>query len=348
MRRGERRLARSTRGHVRVDEKGDWPRWAAIAAAALVLVIAGALVMSEIVAPALKSRGEISRSSRTWFEFDPWAALPDGVASAGQVVERLRENGIGTVYLEAAAWLSDGAVREGDHAAAFVQALREGYPGLRVLLWLRMSNDQIADATRRERAADLAQKAVFDWGFDGVQLQGYAVPNNSESYVQLVRKLRETIGADSILSLAGPPDRIPTDPAVPIGMAVAPELTWDVNFKQRIGLLLVDEIVIMAYAAGLPDGAAYEKWVAYQIESYAEALDGLEPRPRLAVAIPTYDAAPGHDPAIESVRAAATGIERGRKRLGTEAAFDGVGVYIYSATDSREWAVYREAWLGLE
>ena len=348
MRSGEGRGTRSTRGHVRVDERGRWPRWVGAGAAALVVVIAVLLLANELVIPALRSQRDETRNNRTWFEFDPWAVLPEEAESVEQIAERLRDNQIGTVYLEGAAWLSDGALREGEHAAAFGQGLREHYPELRVLLWLRMSNEQVADAALRERAVEIARKAVFDWQFDGVQLNGYAVTNRSDAYVQLVRALREAIGVDALLSLTAPPDRIPTDPDVPIGLSVAPDLTWDADFKLQIGLLDVDELVIMAYAAGLDDADAFSAWVAYQLKSYAEALAPVEPGPRLAVAIPTYDAAPGHDPEIESVRAAVEGVTQGRARLAADEAFDGVGLYIYSATDSREWAIYRDVWLGLD
>lgn len=346
MRPGRAPRKQSSRGHVRVEEGGGWPRWAGAAIGALASLAVIILIAVEFVIPALTSSSQPSRNNRTWFEFDPWAALPDGVNSVDQIAKRLRDNGIGTVYLEGAAWLSDGALREGEYAAAFGQKLRESYPELQVLLWLRMSGEQIADEALRERAAELARKAVFDWRFDGVQLNGYAISNGNESYVRMVRALREAIGTERTLSLAAPPDRIPTDPDVPMGLSVAPELTWDGNYKQRVGLLLVDEVVIMAYAAGLPDAEAFEAWVAYQLESYSGALEGIESRPRLAVAIPTYDAAPGHDPEIESVRAAVQGIERGRAQMLAAESFDGIGLYIYSATDSREWAIYREVWLG--
>lgn len=348
MRSGEGRGSRSTRGHVRVEERARWPRLAGVGVSALIVVIAVGLLANEFVIPALNSQRDANRNNRTWFEFDPWAILPEGVESAEQIAGRLRDNRIGTVYIEGAAWLSDGALREGEQAAAFGQGLREHYPELRVLLWLRMSNEQIADKTLRERAIEMARKAVFDWQFDGVQLNAYAVANRSAAYVQLVRALREAIGVDAALSLTAPPDRIPTDPDVPIGLSVAPELTWDADFKLQIGLLDVDEIVIMAYAAGLEDADAFTSWVAYQLESYAGALASVESGPRLAVAIPTYDAAPGHDPEIESVRAAVKGVEQARTQIAAAEAFDGVGLYIYSATDSREWAIYRNVWLDLD
>jgi len=346
LKRGSR--AYSRRGHVRVDEGGKWSRWVGVAFAFAAIVSAAALLIMEFVVPLLETRTSAFQNNRTWFEFDPWTVMPDGVQSAQAIAERLRDNRIGTVYLEAAAWLSDGTLQEGEYAAAFARELRAHYPALKVLVWVRMSGEQIADEVMRERALRLAQKAVFEWQFDGVQLNGYAIVNGSESYVQMIRALRETIGSDALLSVTAPPDRIPADPDVPIGLSVAPELTWDVNYKQRIGLLLVDEIVIMAYAAGLEDSAAFETWVAYQLESYAEALSGLESRVKLAVALPTFDAAPGHDPAVETVRAAVRGVEQGRGRMVDSDRFDGVGVYIYSATDSLEWAIYRDAWLGLD
>jgi hypothetical protein len=205
----------------------------------------------------------------------------------------------------------------------------------------------MGQADRRETAIQLAQKAVQQWGFDGVQLNGRAVLNGSEAYVQLVRDLRTAIGSDAVLSVTAPPDRIPSDPDVPMGPTADPGLTWDVNYKQRVALLLVDEIVVMAHASGLDDPAKYETWVAYQVESYADALAELDRPADLVVALPTYDAAPDHDPAVEDVRSACSGVKDGIKRAGAAGKLvRGVGLYEYKTTDSLEWALYEEDWLG--
>lgn len=251
------------------------------------------------------------------------------------------------VYLEASAWRTDGTLLEGQYAADFARMLREAYPKVKVLLWLRMSGEEITQDERRAAAVELARKAVHEWNFDGVQLNARTVLDTSELYIELVRDLRGAAGEDSLLSLTVPPDRVPTDPDVPADPTVDPGLTWGVNYKQRVGLLGIDEIVVMAHASGLSDAAQYETWVAYQVESYVTAMAELDRPPTINVALPTYDAAPDHDPAIEDIRAAARGVKAGIKQAGSDGKLvRGVGLYEYKSTDSLEWVMFSEQWLG--
>lgn len=316
--------------------------WAVIAVIALVLLV---VLITQVISPG--SEGEKTNwHNRTWLEFQ-WVngpVNPDGMAG---LAERLSENQIDRVYVEGAAWLSDGTLLYGEYGQEFAEALRQAYPDVQILLWLRMTGDEIADAERRNRAVELARTSVWQWGFDGVQLNGFAVVNGSDSYVALLRALREAIGDTALLSATVPPDRIPADPDVPVGTTVAPELTWEVAYKQRIGLLSLDEIVVMAHASGLSNAVEYETWVAYQVESYVEALADLERPPEIVIALPTYDAAPEHDPQVEDVRAAARGVKAGVDRLGKRASLvRGVGLYEYKTTDSLEWQLFAENWLG--
>lgn len=336
---------RSSRGHVRIERGPQWVQWAAwIGVGGLVLVALIAWVI-----PALFSSdddGESPSGNRTWLEF-AWTTTPVDSNAVRQLGARLQNNGIDWVYLEAAAWRSDASLIEGEHAASFAQALKDAYPEVKVLLWLRMSGQEIADDTRRTAVLGLARTAVQEWGFDGVQLNGRTVLNGSESFIDLVRALRDTIGSDALLSVTVPPDRVPSDPDVPIGSTAEPGLTWDLSYKQQVGLLLIDEAVIMAHAGGLNSVEDYEAWVAYQVDSYADAMAELDRPADLIVALPSYDTAPDHDPAVEDVRSAARGVKAGIKRAGRNGRLvKGVGLYEYKTTDSLEWSQFREAWLG--
>lgn len=345
MRYYRRSRLRSSRGHVRVDPSSPWSGPALWVGAAVLGVVLLILLISQVVVPALEGDEERTHN-RTWLEFK-WTSepvSPDAVQSLGK---RLAEHNIDRVYVEAAAWLSDGSLLYGDYAAQFAQALRQAYPKIEILLWLRMTAEQIANADQRDQVVELARTGVREWGFDGAQLNGFGVVSQSGSYVTLLRALGDALGEKVLLSVTVPPDRIPADPDVPASPAGVPELTWDVEYKQQVGLLNVDEAVIMAHASGLTDAAEYERWVAYQVESYVQAFAGLERPPDLIIALPTYDAAPEHDPAVEDVRAAARGTYEGIKQAGEGAKLiKGAGLYEYKTTDSLEWQLYAEHWLG--
>lgn len=344
MRKGRSRL-RSSRGHVRVEQDARGvPRRVALAAVLAIALITALIVFQQI----LSSSDRITLGSEhnaTWLEF-AWTAnavSPDAVRQLGA---RLRDHAIDTVYVEASAWRTDGTLLEGQYVQDFVTTLREILPDVRVLLWLRMSVDQIANPDQQAMVVALADKALHQWGLDGVQLNGLAVASGSSSYVELLRSLRDLVGAEGLLSVTVPPDRIPSDPDVPVGSTSDPELTWSVSYKQRIGLLGVDEVVIMAHASGLDDGEDYTAWVRYQLSSYISALSGLEEPVEIVVAVPTYDAGPEHDPAVETVEAALAGVRAALQDRDVAAWLRGVGLFEYKTTDSREWSVYRERWLG--
>ncbi len=336
---------KSTRGHVRIEQGTPWGQWVFMAAIIIVLVIVLVVLVSQLGIPALEEKKQPSDNC-TWLEY-AWTAAPTGNDAILDLGQLLTENGINRIYLEAAAWLSDGSLVEGEYAASFAENLRAEFPQIEVLLWLRMSGDEIADPERQAAVIALTRTALQDWQLDGVQLNGRAVFTGSEAYIQLVRALREVVGSQHVLSLTVPPDRIPTDPDVPIGTTADPELTWNANYKQRVGLLGVDEMVVMAHASGLTEATAYQVWVAYQVQSYAETMSELERPPDLVIALPTYDAAPEHDPAVETIQAAVSGVKDGIAQAGRHGdLIHGVGLYEYKFTDSLEWALFAEYWLG--
>jgi hypothetical protein len=341
-----RSRVKSTRGHVRIEKGPPWAQWGTILAIVIALAILGAVIADQFILPALEDDQQVINDNRTWLEF-AWTANPASPEAVQQLGERLSENGITRVYLESAAWLSDGTLVEGEYAAAFADTLRTAFPEIEVFLWLRMSGDEIVEPERQAAVIALAEKALSEWRFDGVQLNGRAVRDGSKAYIQLVRALREVVGNRGSLSVTVPPDRIPADPDVPIGTTAEPELTWSINYKQRVGLLGVDEVVVMAHASGLDNSGDYELWVAYQVESFVDAMSDLERPPEMIIALPTYDSAPEFDPAVETLPAAVAGVKAGIERAGKDGDLvKGVGLYEYKFTDSLEWALFAEHWLG--
>lgn len=345
MRSYRRSRVRSSRGHVRIEQGPPWINWLVKAGALVALGIVVVVVISQVILPRFKDEKQ-SYDNRTWLEY-AWVSTPVNQDAVQRLGERLRTNQITAVYLEAAAWRTDGTLLDGEYITPFVAALREAFPEIRILLWLRMAGGEIAQPQYRTAAIDLAGRAVRSWGLDGVQLNGRALITDSEAYIQLVRDLRDAMGSQKTLSVTVPPDRIPTDPAIPIGPVVDPNLTWSVDYKQRVALVGVDEIVIMAHGSGLVDSGQYQVWVTYQVQSYIEVLAELDRPADIVVALPTYDAAPEHDPAVESISPAAQGVKRGIALSGKHGDLvRGVGLFEYKTTDSLEWALYAENWLG--
>jgi hypothetical protein len=286
-----------------------------------------------------KDEQQVTSHNRTWLGFDPWTTEPVSQSAVQQLGDYLRDNYIDMVYLEVAAWNNDGALIEGEYASEFVQALHDTYPDVKVLVWLRMSGDQLAQPNARQAVLDLAARTVNEWNFDGAQLNCLGVTNGNSNYIQLVRDLRDTIGSDTVLSVTVPPDRTSADPI----------LTWDAGYKQRVALLLIDEAVITAYASGLEDIESYQSWVGYQVENYAAVFSELDDPVNIIVALTTYDDAPGHIAAVEGLLPGIVGTRTGIQQAGKPGRLvHGIGLYEYKTTDSLELAIYRQNWLDLQ
>lgn len=339
-----RSRVRSSRGHVRVDEGPVSDQWIIGGIGLLAILVVVLIVLTQVVLP-LFDEEDIEVSNRTWLEF-AWTTVEPNEASVQQLTERLQDHDIDRVYLEVAAWRADGTLLEGEFARAFATLLREAHPDISILVWVRMSGAEIGEEARRDAVVDLVRKATGEWGFDGVQLNGRAILNDSEVFITLLRALRGAVGEGRLLSVTVPPDRIPADPDVPAGTPGDPGLTWSLNYKQRVGLLDVDEIVVMAHASGLTSSEDYATWVAYQVENYATNMGELDDPPTIVIALPTYDDAPEHDPAVEDVATAIEGVKRGIERADKHGDLvTGVGLYEYKTTDSREWTFFAQQWL---
>lgn len=339
-----RKRATSSRGHVRVEQGPNWTRWimgAVAAGAALALLM---VLITRYLIPAMQA-DEQPFSNRTWLGY-AWTSQPADPSAVGALGRLLEDSHIERVYLEANAWRADGTLVEGENAAAFASSLREANNQISVLLWLRISASQIADEAQRATIEDFLNKAVHEWGLDGVQIHARGIVDGSNNFVDFLRSVREIVGPEKLVSIAAPPDRVPIDPDIPIGLVDDPAYTWSQNYKQRIGLLLIDEFVVMAHASGLSDPAEYREWVAYQIDSYVSALAALENSVEVVIAIPTYGSDVGHDPRVESVSESIAGIKQGIEQTDRAKTYVvGAGLYSYEATDSHEWDAFEANWL---
>jgi hypothetical protein len=344
----------SSRGHVRVEQGFPWLQWAVWIGGGVVILVTLIVITRQWIMPMFDDEPPVS-ANRTWLSRD-WTKVPPVPQGMAGLAERLEANDISAVYVEGSYWTSDNQLVESEHAAAFAEALRDANPDVDILLWLWMPGDWITQPDLRLRSSQLARKAVAEWDFDGVHLNSSGVVSGSPAYLKLLIALRDAIGKDGILSISVPPDRIPTDSSIPTGSLDVPaEYTWQESYKQEVGLQRIDEIVVFAHASGLASAQDYEpqdfqRWVAYQVKSYTSALDQLDNPGIVIVAVSAYDgddpAYPGHDPQVETLRAALRGVKQGIDEAGGAGDLvKGIGMYDDMNTDNQEWATFREEWL---
>jgi len=321
------------------------------------------LIVAIIIALNLfKNEEEVIPPDAIWLGTE-WTYAASDPEQIRALVGRLKDHNISTVYAWVS-WLKEDGTWAGRRSSTnqfiemestvrdFVTTFRQAYPDATLYGWLGFPVELGADGYRldevdvQERVADFSLKIVEDLGFDGVFLNVEQVWNeNADDFVNLLIKVRSRMGEAGLIAAAIPPDWSPAEASIPKPPLIRPGTEWDKRFKQRVALL-TDQMAIMAYNSGLSDPNDYVQWVAYQVQTYAQAVHELDAGAQIIIGIPTYeDELPGHDTRVENVPSALTGVKVGLQASG-EAAVRVYGVAMYAewTTDSTEWQQYFEEW----
>jgi len=276
-------------------------------------------------------------------------------------IRRLRENQIGTLY----AWVSwlkpdrtwggrrdmnNTFVEVEDDVKLFVEDMRSLYPDLELYGWVSVpvgtGGHSLADVEVRQAVADFSSRVITEFGFDGIFLNIEPIWNGDQDFLALIRTVRQAVGTEVPISVAAPPDWSPIDAEIPVPPLIVPGTVWEEDYKQSVGLL-VEQIALMAYNSGLSSPADYAEWMAYQVQTFAEAVAALGGGTELLIGIPTYEAElPGHDPLVENVQSAVQGIVSGLELAGEAApVVRGLAIYAEWTTDEAEWLDFTNAWV---
>ncbi len=281
---------------------------------------------------------------------------PDETAVKG-LAERLKNHEIGTLY----AWVSwlqaDNTWRGADNfedVQNFVTQFRLEYPEAELHGWVSLPVEgsgieyRLDDPAVRQQVVDMSLRVVNEFGFDGVFLNIEPVWDGDQNFLALLREVRMALGSDVPISVAIPPDWSPIAADIPVPPLIVPGTEWSSEYKKSVALL-VDQMVVMAYLSGLSAPSDYEQWVAYQVETYADAVSELGEGTTVIIGIPTFDAEPpGHDPYVENVVSAVQGIRQGLANAGITADWvRGVALYGEWTTTDDEWQAFRDAWVNI-
>ncbi|TVR23530.1 MAG: hypothetical protein EA396_03140 [Anaerolineaceae bacterium] len=356
---------RGTAG-IGAGQMADWNGWRYVQIGAS--VIAGVLFMAVIVwAVGLFFDDDEARTPHNaiWLGAD-WTYEVHTDEQVGDLIDTLNRNRIGTVYARVSelnydgTWTgrADGLNRftEVESAlTAFTSQFKTLAPQTRLYgtVFFRVDIGQddgyrLDNPSIQALVADFSAEVVNDLGFDGVLLVVEPLWNESSpDMLDLLRLVRERIGASASLAVAVPPDWTPEDVNVPQTGLIAAGTVLDEGFKQRLALVGVDEIVVQAYNSYLNRADDYAAWMAYQVESYARAIGELGLSTRVLIGIPAYPSdLPAHDEFIEDISNALEGVRRGLAASGEAGeVIRGVAIYTERGMDDDAWDAYRRGWL---
>ncbi len=322
----------------------------------LLIYILGAVVVVAAVIFALgrfANNAPVALPNALWVGTE-WTYEVQEDASLLTFAQSLRDREIGTVYAWVSWFQEDASWRGAENfgnVSAFVRQFKAAYPESVLMGWVSLpvnvgeNNYRLDNEDVQQSIADFSQRVVNDMGFDGVFLNIEPVWDGDENFLSLLRKVRASVGDDTPIAVAIPPDWSPIDAGIAVPPLIVPGTIWEKEYKQSVALLS-DEMVVMAYNSGLSNSADYVQWVAYQVKAFVDAVSELGIGTEIVIGIPTYDnELPGHDVAVENVASAVQGVLVGLQELGESATFvRGVAIYAGWTTDDTEWSQYESTW----
>ncbi|PJF22666.1 MAG: hypothetical protein CUN56_04850 [Phototrophicales bacterium] len=235
---------------------------------------------------------------------------------------------------------------------AFAAQLKSAAPDIQLYGVLSIRADLDADGYRLddpvilERTAQFASQVVHSYGYDGVMLVIEPVWDGDTYYLDMIRAVRESIGDQKLLAVAVPPDWTPLVSDVPITDLIAPNTVWSQEYKQRVMLTLIDQLVVQAYNSYLTTQSDYAAWVAYQTQAYGQAVIDLQQISlQILIGVPAYESIPpAHDANIETITAALIGIKQGESNL-TAPVINGIAIYAEWGMTETQWQSFKSGWL---
>lgn len=295
-----------------------------------------------------------------------WTYSERGDADLSAFVQQIQSNQVGTIYAFTSSLKPDntwagkfeGANRwnaEVETAVStFVQKIKLLYPTVQIYAWIEVLAETTEgyrlDSPQVQRVvADFSGRMVTALPFDGILLDFKPIFSGNEDLINIIRLARGSIGLNKPLAVAVPADLTPLNVDFNVASIIAPDTIWTTQYKQRVSLQ-ADQLVITAYNSYLSDPIDYIYWVAHQVGSFSEALEGIETRSQLMISIPNYAALPpAHDPAIESMSAALDGVIRAIPALTSaqNQRLQGVAIFTDRELTGADWQVFRDKWLSL-
>jgi len=172
-------------------------------------------------------------------------------------------------------------------------------------------------------------------GFQGVQWDYEACPDNDRSFLMLLRQTGAALPPGAILSVAAPVLMPP--PLGPLG--------WSERYFGEVSSNC-DQITVMCYDTGAVLPRAYVWLVGQQVIHVTHAVAASNPACRVLFGLPTYrDGTLSHSPHAENLamglRGVQDGLASGKANLGV---FSGIAPFADYTTDEQELSLLARAW----
>jgi hypothetical protein len=293
-----------------------------------------------------------------------WSYSQPSIDDLSAFTRTLRDNDIGRLFIYTSSLKADGTwsgilddrnrfneVEE--RLTNLVTQLRAASPNLELYAWVEVTTStptgyRLDNLQIHNTVSNFSTLMVNDMGFDGVLLDVKPIFEENEDLITMLRTVNDAIGLDTPLLLVVPADLTPTGTDLVLPPMIAPGTEWSAEYKQRVALG-ADQLVITVYNSYHSNPVDYIEWVAYQVDTFTDALTQMDTGATILVSVPAYaENPPAHDATIESLAGALDGVRRGVDRLVVETEtplFEGVAIFTDHLVTDDEWSVFRDKWV---
>ena len=281
-----------------------------------------------------------------WVSVD-WTSQPVDEMAVKQLAESAKSRNLKYLFPYVSYLRSDGSFSLSyQYTNKFVSTFRRLNKDVRILAWigLPLANNRpigvqgwvdLSNQETREQIVQFIADRVEQSGFDGVHINAETVQNDDPYFLNLLDDVRNNIGKDKIISIAGShwyPDYINILPIIH-------ELRWTSSYYQNVGKR-VDQIATMTYDSYTFHPALYRLWMREQVKGISGSLEDHDVELLIGISV-SQEKTLSHRPSVESLGNGLAGLCAGS--IETKAV-QGVAVYAdweFAPAESKIWQAWQ-------
>lgn len=277
-----------------------------------------------------------SRNNAVWAQH-AWSEKPHSPAEIQRFVETLGAHHIKYVYLHVGPLDSDGSIPPQRYAALadFLGTARMFSDRIVYIPWIGQMRSKLPleRPSVRQNIVDTVKIFTRDFDMGGVHFDIEPIVDNDSDFLFLLEDARRAIGSEKIISVALP-EYVPEFIVSLARNFMHLNTFLSEDYLSKIDMR-IDQLVVMTYENSFRDGRVYQYFVKNEIIWLTNALKHA----KLLVGLPTYDApSETFHPEAENIEFGLRGVIDGLNNWrSNNTVFDGVALYGYWTTDSKEW-----------
>ncbi len=275
-----------------------------------------------------------------------WTSQPVDENAVRQLAESAKSRNLKYLFPYVSYLKSDGSFSLSyQYANEFISTFRKSNKDVRILAWigLPLANNRpigvqgwvdLSEQEAREQIVQFIADLVKQSNFDGIHINAETVQNNDLYFLNLLDEVRQNIGKDKIISIAGShwvPDYVNILPIIH-------DIRWTGSYYQEVGQR-VDQIATMTYDSYTFHPALYRLWMREQVKGISSSLENSGVELFIGISV-SQEKTLSHRPAVESLANGLAGLCVG---ITTPKTVQGVAIYADWEFSKPDWQVWH-AW----